>query len=467
MTPAEPVRLALAGSGPGGGSPWTFSKLALTAALSFALAHGAVAEDAPAVTDPRRPRRGGRRAPAPRPRRLRRRRRRGSPAVAAVEAGVHGRGARADAPPTRPPEALRPRPRRDRRGCAGRGRRRSRAHPRDARPPSPRPRRSRTGHEVELGPVGHDAQGRPGRIHVVQQGRHALGHLRRLPGHALGVAVGLEGQRRGQESPSDLPGRPDLDQPVRDAEGQRGRGRGAAGARRAPRAATAAPAALAETDAMPPTRSLGSYHYPEIDSTGFVTREQYEGAGTILDSAAPRKMLTDGTEVVIGFGAGEVQVGDQFEIFRTEARVTDLDTGLHYGWATNQLGWLEVTRVDEESARAIVRMSRYGDPAGRPAAAAPRALDGHPDRRIARARRGPRGPHARSAPADGADGGGLPRSRHEGRPRRRQSGRDLPLLSASTARRWTRRSTRSAASRITWSRSCWWWTSTTTPRWRW
>ena len=109
-------------------------------------------------------------------------------------------------------------------------------------------------------------------------------------------------------------------------------------------------------------------------------------------------MLTDHTEVVIGLGAGEVQVGDQFDIFRTEARVIDLDTGMHYGWATKQLGWLEVTRVDEESARAIIRMSRYEIERGDhllprrvrsmdiPLAASPGPLEGRvvhtPDRRL-------------------------------------------------------------------------------------
>jgi hypothetical protein len=98
-----------------------------------------------------------------------------------------------------------------------------------------------------------------------------------------------------------------------------------------------APAALAETDAMPSTRSLGSYSYTAIENAGFVTREQYEGSAAILDSPEPRKWLTDHTEVVIGLGEGEVQVGDRFDIFRTEARVVDLDTGMPYGWATNRI----------------------------------------------------------------------------------------------------------------------------------
>jgi hypothetical protein len=217
----------------------------------------------------------------------------------------------------------------------------------EAKPASPR---------MALGPIGHDAQGRPGRIHVVQGG-DTLWDI-------SDAYLGTPWVWPSLWKDNDAIRNPHLIHPgdrlwisryemrtVSEAE--------AAALLAAQDAGTAAPAALAETDAMPaPPRSLGSYHYPEIDTTGFVTREQYEGAASILESAEPRKWLSEQSEVVIGLGNGEVQVGDQFDIFRTEARVTDLDTGMQYGWATNQLGWLEVTRVDEESSRALIRLSR-------------------------------------------------------------------------------------------------------------
>jgi hypothetical protein len=212
-------------------------------------------------------------------------------------------------------------------------------------------------HEVELGPVGHDAQGRQGRIHVVHKGDT----LWDISDAYLGtpwVWPSLWKDNDDIKNPHLIfPGDRIWISPFemrKVSEAEAAALLAAQGEAPAP-----APAALAETDAMPTTRSLGTYRYPDIENAGFVTREQYEGAATILESAQPRKMLTDHTEVVIGLGAGEVQVGDQFDIFRTEARVIDLDTGMHYGWATKQLGWLEVTRVDEESARAIIRMSRY------------------------------------------------------------------------------------------------------------
>jgi len=209
--------------------------------------------------------------------------------------------------------------------------------------------------KMELGPVGHDAHGRPGRIHVV----HGGDTLWDISDAYLGtpwVWPSLWKDNDAIRNPHLIhPGdriwiSPYEMRKVSEAE--------AAALLAAQDGGAPAPAALAETDAMPTPRSLGSYRYTEIENAGFVTREQYEGAASILESAEPRKWLSDQSGVVIGLGSGEVQVGDQFDIFRTEARVTDLDTGMHYGWATNQLGWLEVTRVDEESSQALIRASR-------------------------------------------------------------------------------------------------------------
>jgi hypothetical protein len=207
--------------------------------------------------------------------------------------------------------------------------------------------------KLPLGPVGHDAQGRPGRIHVVQTGDT----LWDISDAYLGtpwVWPSIWKDNGEIENPHLIyPGdriwvSPYEMRKVTEAE---------AAALLAGEAAAPAPAALAETDAMPEARPVQTYRYTEIADSGFVTIEQYEGAAVILESPEPRKWLSDHTEVVIGLGAGQVQVGDQFDIFRTQARVTDLDSGLHYGWATKQLGWLEVTRVDEESSRAIIRYS--------------------------------------------------------------------------------------------------------------
>jgi len=292
----------------------SLSKLALSAALLLALTHGAQAEEAPAAAAPSEASAAGEAAPeAPAPA--------AEPEQAAEETASTDGAPAAEAMPAE-------------------------AAPAEAAAPA--------GHEVELGPVGHDAQGRPGRIHVVHKGDT----LWDISDAYLGTPWVWPSIWKDNDDIANphliFPGdriwiSPYEMRKVSEAE---------AAALLAAQGEAPAPAALAETDAMP-TRSLGSYRYPDIDGAGFVTRDQYEGAAAILESALPRKWLTDHSEVVIGLGAGEVQVGDQFDVFRTEARVVDLDTGLHYGWATKQLGWLEVTRVDEESSRAIIRMSRH------------------------------------------------------------------------------------------------------------
>jgi hypothetical protein len=208
-------------------------------------------------------------------------------------------------------------------------------------------------HEVELGPVGHDAQGRAGRIHVVQRGDT----LWDISDAYLGtpwVWPSLWKDNDAIKNPHLIhPGdriwiSPFEMRKVTEAE---------AAALLSGEPAEAAPAALAETDALPEAKPPTMFHYSGLESTGFVTLEQYEGAATIVESPQPRKWLSDDSEVVIGLGAGQVQVGDQFDIFRTDARVTDLDTGRQYGWSTKQLGWLEVTKVHEESATAMIRHS--------------------------------------------------------------------------------------------------------------
>ncbi len=284
----------------------TFSKLAVTVLLAFGLGAGASAEEAAAPATP-------------------------------PEAGATAPQASGEAPmpaePAAEPAAIEP-------AAAAEA-----AAPESAAKPE---------HEVELGPVGHDEKGRAGRIHVVQGGDTLwdisdayLGtpwvwpSLWKDNGEIKNPHLIYPGDRI-WISPFEM-------RKVSEAE--------AAALLAGQPAEAAAPAAIAETDALP-AKPPETVRFAEIADTGFVTLEQYEGAASIIESPLPRKWLTDHSEVVIGFGAGQVQVGDQFDIFRTEARVSDLDSGMQYGWATKQLGWLEVTEVDEESSRAMIRHSR-------------------------------------------------------------------------------------------------------------
>jgi len=332
----------------------TFSKLAVGAALSLVLAHGALAEEAaapvapapeaaPAAVEP------AAEAPAAEPAEAPAADAsapasddadKAAPAAAADDAASAADAAPADAQAADAPAELAP------------------ADASTTPAPTAEPASAEAKkHQVELGPVGHDEKGRPGRIHVVAKGDTLwdisdayLGtpwvwpSLWKDNGEIKNPHLIYPGDRI-WISPFEM-------RKVTAAEAE------ALLAPQQTATAAAAPAALAEADAMPTTKSLGSYHYPDIDDIGFVTREQYEGAAAILDSPEPRKWLSEASEVVIGLGSGQVQVGDQLEIFRTEERVSGLESNQFYGYATKQLGWMEVTRVDEESSRGIVRMSR-------------------------------------------------------------------------------------------------------------
>ncbi len=118
------------------------------------------------------------------------------------------------------------------------------------------------------------------------------------------------------------------------------------------------PAAIEEVDAMPSVQQGQIYRYTAIQTTGFISADDAKGAAGIVDSPTSRVWLSDHTEVEIGLGDGEAAVGDQFDIFRPGEKVTDPETGLVVGYATDELGWLEVIAVHEDTSTATIRMSR-------------------------------------------------------------------------------------------------------------
>jgi hypothetical protein len=213
-------------------------------------------------------------------------------------------------------------------------------------------------HVVELGPMGLDEEGRSGRIHVVARGDTLwdisdayLGtpwvwpsvwrenreienpHLI-LPGERIWITA-TEMRRVTEEEAEQL-------------------------LSAAPSAEGAVPAAMEDGSldlgdgvALRPT-----YRYTEIDTSGFVTVDEVAGATTIVDSHEPRVWLGESDTVIIGRGAGEIEVGDQFEIFRTGERVHNPVTGGVFGFATKQLGWLEIKAVHPETATGLIRLSR-------------------------------------------------------------------------------------------------------------
>ncbi|MFI5320655.1 MAG: LysM peptidoglycan-binding domain-containing protein [Myxococcota bacterium] len=198
--------------------------------------------------------------------------------------------------------------------------------------------------EDTLGPVGHDSQGRPGRIHVVQRGDTLwdisdayLGTPWVWPSIWKDNSVEVENphqiypNERIWISPHEM-------RKVSDAEAAEMLARSAP----EPEAQLeeSMPAAMADPDGPEPVRNRGTFLYTEIQTTGFVTLEELEGAATIIGGPKSRSMFTDHTPVEIGLGEGEVAVGDELDVFRPGDLVVDPGTRRTMGRVTKQLGWL-------------------------------------------------------------------------------------------------------------------------------
>jgi hypothetical protein len=212
--------------------------------------------------------------------------------------------------------------------------------------------------KIELGPAGLDEEGRSGRIHVIALGDTLwdisdayLGTPwvwpsvwrenpdiqnphRIFPGDRIWITA-TEMRKVTEEEAEQL-----LSSALSDGK--------------------AVPAAMEDASAAPgEDEGPGStYRYPALDASGLVTLEDLEGTATIVDSHSPRIWLSESDEVIIGRGAGEVEVGDQFEIFRPGEQVFHPVTGRVFGFATKQLGWLEVDAVHPETATGTIRVSR-------------------------------------------------------------------------------------------------------------
>jgi LysM repeat protein len=210
--------------------------------------------------------------------------------------------------------------------------------------------RATPSHAIALGPVVKDASGREGRIHDVKPGDTLweisdayLGtpwvwpsiwkdntevenpHLI-YPGNKLFVSANEMRLLSDSEAASML---------------------GAAGAD--------SPAALADGMQL---GAPAAYRYTPIETAGFVSLEELNGAATIVDSTEERVWLGEHDDVIIGLGEGETEVGSQYEIFRTTNVVQDPDLGVPIGHATLALGWLEVTEVHPETSIARIKLSR-------------------------------------------------------------------------------------------------------------
>ncbi len=93
------------------------------------------------------------------------------------------------------------------------------------------------------------------------------------------------------------------------------------------------------------------------DAMGFVSSEDLAGASSIVDSPVERTYLAAGDPVVIGMGEGDVEVGDQFTIFRVVEQVRDVETNRILGHHVDVLGWVEIRTLTGDTSIAEIRTS--------------------------------------------------------------------------------------------------------------
>lgn len=124
------------------------------------------------------------------------------------------------------------------------------------------------------------------------------------------------------------------------------------------------PAAMDELPVAVPLQAKSSsdsgmsVRIAERESMGFVTADAVDAATTIVESPSPRTLLVEGDMVYIGLGEGEVQVGDEFQIFRDVEAVADVEGRVLLGYHVEVLGWAVVREITGDTSIAEIRMSQ-------------------------------------------------------------------------------------------------------------
>ncbi len=213
-----------------------------------------------------------------------------------------------------------------------------------------------------LGAIGHDAEGRPGRVHLVARGdtlwdisEAYLGtpwvwpsiwkdnqaiqnpHLIR-PGDRIWITPSEMRRVTAEEAAALLAGQPAAPQPEAEA-------------------AVEEPAAPPTPLAAPEPEARNALRVSSQDAVGLVTPDELEAAGSIVSSVPSRVMLSQGDQVFVGMPEGDTQKGNQYTIFRVRENVVDPDSGRLLGHHVEFLGWLEIQQTHPESALAVIRES--------------------------------------------------------------------------------------------------------------
>jgi nucleoid-associated protein YgaU len=209
-----------------------------------------------------------------------------------------------------------------------------------------------------LGALGYDAQGRPGRIHIVRLGdtlwdisdaylgtpwvwpsiwqdNQAIENPHLIyPGDRIWITPSEMRRVTAEEAEALLAGEPA-------APGEE-------------IIVAPVPLDMAPEVAVVPEEQI-THLVSNREMVGLVTAETVEAAASIVSAVPTRIMLSQGDRVWVGLGSDDVEAGDQFTIFRIQEKVYDPETGRMLGYHVHILGWAQVLEPDAETSLAQIK----------------------------------------------------------------------------------------------------------------
>ena len=93
---------------------------------------------------------------------------------------------------------------------------------------------------------------------------------------------------------------------------------------------------------------------PYEQTVHFSSVAAMEEASHIVESPTLREFLTQGDEVYLPLGEGEVSRGDEFTIFRDIKEIRNVGTGAVIGYHFDQRGWLKIKSVNGKASTAVI-----------------------------------------------------------------------------------------------------------------
>jgi hypothetical protein len=213
---------------------------------------------------------------------------------------------------------------------------------------------------TELGSMGYDSQGRPGWIHIVRP-RDTLWDISDAYLGTPWVWPSVWQDNREIENPHLI--HPGDRIWITETEMRR------VSAEEAQALLAGAPAALEEErgvelepEAVAPAPQIvreerPTYVVSDREMVGLIGADIVEASASIVSAAVPRLMLSQGDRVWVGLGEDEVEVGDQFTIFRVQEKVYDPETGRMLGYHVQILGWAGILEPHGETSLAEIKES--------------------------------------------------------------------------------------------------------------